>query len=59
MAEHNFTRCESDPCVYFKKLPNGDFVILLLDVDDMLVASTSKKIVHELNEILARKLAST
>lgn len=57
MAEHNFTRCKSDPCVYFKKLPSGEFFILLLCVDDMLVASTSKRIVNELKQKLASKFA--
>jgi hypothetical protein len=53
MTENNFTRCESDPCVYFKRLSNGAFVILLLYVDDMLVAGTNKRIVKELKEKLA------
>ena len=57
MAEHNFTRCESDPCVYFKRLPSGEFVILLLYVDDMLVAGTNKRIVNELKQKLASKFA--
>ena len=57
MAEHNFTRCELDPCVYFKKLPSGEFVILLLYVNDMLVAGTNKRIVNELKEKLASKFA--
>jgi hypothetical protein len=57
MAEHNFTRCEADPCVYLKKLPSGEFVILLLYVDDMLVAGTNKRIVNELKQKLASKFA--
>lgn len=57
MTEHNFTRCESDPCIYFKKLPSGEFIILLLYVDDMLVAGTNKRIVNELKQKLASKFA--
>lgn len=51
MTEHGFIRCELDPCVYYKQLPNGKFVILFLFVDDMLVARTSVRIVHELKKI--------
>lgn len=39
MTEHKFIQCESDPCVYFKQLFNGEFVSLLLYVDDMLVST--------------------
>ena len=55
MIEHNFTRCKSDPCIYYKKLPNGKFFILLLYVDVMLVAEASPKIVAGLKT----KFAST
>ena len=41
VPKHNFTQCELDLCIYYKRLPNGEFVILLLYVDDMLVASSS------------------
>lgn len=57
MIEHNFIRCESDPCIYYKKLLHGEFIILLLDVDDMLVAGTSSRIVGELKTKLASKFA--
>lgn len=57
MIEHNFIRCESDPCIYYKKLLNGEFVILLLYVDDMLVDGTSSRIVGELKTKLASKFA--
>ena len=53
LAEHNFTRCELDPCVYLKKLPNG--LILLLYVGHMLVTDTSKRNVHELKDKVAKK----
>jgi hypothetical protein len=38
MIEQSYSRCHSDHCVYFKKLENGSFIILLLYVDDMIVA---------------------
>ncbi|KAH9309219.1 hypothetical protein KI387_037130, partial [Taxus chinensis] len=40
MHEHGYLRCESDHCVYFKKLENGSYIILLLYVDDMLIAGS-------------------
>lgn len=57
MIDHKFTCSESDPCIYYKKLPNGEFVILLLYVDDMLVADTSMRIVSELKTHLAKEFA--
>jgi len=45
MAKHEFIRCEFDPCLYFKRLTNGEFFILLLYVDDMLVTGSSLRIV--------------
>jgi len=57
MAEHNFTQCELDPCVYYKRLPNAEFVILLLYVDDMLVAGTSPQIICQLKKELASRFA--
>jgi hypothetical protein len=41
MTEQGYSRCHSDHCVYFKKLENGSFIILLLYVDDMLVAGSN------------------
>jgi hypothetical protein len=47
----NFTRSEYDHCVYFKKLENGIFTMLVLYVVDMLVAS---KIMVEINRLKAQ-----
>ena len=38
MSEQGYTRCHSDHCVYLKKKNDGSYIILLLYVDDMLVA---------------------
>jgi hypothetical protein len=51
MVSLNFTRSEYDQCVYFKRLENGMFVILVLYVDDMLVA---RKIMVEINRLKAQ-----
>ena len=37
MTERGYTRCHSNHCVYFKRLYNGRYIILLFYVDDMLV----------------------
>ena len=39
MSSHGFTRSQADHCCYFKKFDNK-FIILLLYVDDMLVAGS-------------------
>lgn len=54
MIEHNFLRCESNPCVYYKQLPTCEFFILLLYIDEMLVVGSSKRIVSELKAQLAK-----
>ena len=48
MVSQNYTRSEYDHCVYFKKLNNGIFIILVLYVDDMFLAS---KIITEINRL--------
>ena len=34
MVDHGFNKCNSNHCVYTKKLENGGTIILLLYVDD-------------------------
>ena len=41
MKEHGYSRCHSDHCVYFKRLENESFIILLLFVDGMLVVGSN------------------
>ena len=41
MTEHGYSRCHSDHYVYFKRLDNGRYIILLLYVDDMLVTGSN------------------
>ncbi|KAE8679209.1 Retrovirus-related Pol polyprotein from transposon TNT 1-94 [Hibiscus syriacus] len=45
----------TDPCAYFKRSGDNDFVILLLYVDDMLVAGPNKDHIEELKAQLARE----
>ena len=51
MLSQNYVRSEYDHCVYFKKLSNGMFIILVLYVDDMLLASKS---ITDINRLKAQ-----
>jgi hypothetical protein len=51
MVSQNYTRSEYDHCVYFKKLNNGIFIILVLYVDDMLLEIKS---ITEINRLKAQ-----
>jgi hypothetical protein len=55
MTEQGYSRCHSDHCFYFKNLENGSFIILLLYVDDILVAGSN---MHDVN-VLKNKLANS
>jgi len=43
-----YIRSLYDSCVYFRKLPNGEYIYLLLYVDDMLIASTNRSSIDKL-----------
>ena len=48
MAGKGYTRSPYDPCVYLQKQPNGEYVYLLLYVDDMLIASRDSAAIAKL-----------
>ncbi|KAL3846133.1 hypothetical protein ACJIZ3_003536 [Penstemon smallii] len=50
-----YNRLSSDPCAYYKRFGIGNFIILLLYVDDMLVAGPNKDRIKELKAQLARE----
>ncbi|KAK9181573.1 hypothetical protein WN944_024711 [Citrus x changshan-huyou] len=50
-----YNRLSSDHCAYYKRLEDNDFIILLLYVDDMLVAGPNKDRIQELKAQLARE----
>jgi hypothetical protein len=52
MIEQGYSRCHSDHCVYFKRLENGSYIILLLYVDDMLVAGSNMQDINVLKKKL-------
>ena len=75
MCGCGYTRSLYDPCVYFCKLLSGEYIFLLLHVDDMLIASKNRSLIEklkiqlscefemkdlgEVRRILARKLKET
>ncbi|KAH9746316.1 hypothetical protein KPL70_004379 [Citrus sinensis] len=50
-----YNRLSSDHCAYYKRFEDNDFIILLLYVDDMLVASPNKDRAQELKAQLAKE----
>ena len=50
-----YNRLNSDPCAYYKRFGDGDFIILLLYVDDMLVAGPNNDRIKELKAQLAKE----
>ena len=50
-----YNRLNSDHCAYYKRFEDNDFIILLLYVDDMLVAGLNKDWIQELKAQLARE----
>jgi hypothetical protein len=57
MIEQGYSRCHSDHCVYVKRLENGSYIILLLYVDDMLVAGSNMQDINVLKMKLANSFA--
>ena len=43
-----YNKLNADPCAYFKRSGENDFVILLLYVDDMFVVGPNKDHIEEL-----------
>nr|GEU29048.1 Gag-Pol polyprotein [Tanacetum cinerariifolium] len=50
-----YNRLHADPCAYFKRYGNDDFIILMLYVDDMLVAGPNKDRINKLKAQLAKE----
>ena len=50
-----YNRLSLDHCAYYKRFEENDFIILLLYVDDMLVAGANKNRIQELKAQLARE----
>jgi ATP-binding cassette subfamily B (MDR/TAP) protein 1 len=57
MVDHGYAGTTSDHCVFMKRFPNGNFIILLLYVDDMLIVGHDAKKIHILKEQLSKYFA--
>ncbi|GKV38176.1 hypothetical protein SLEP1_g46114 [Rubroshorea leprosula] len=57
MREHKFARTEFDHCVYVKRYPDGDFLLLLLYVDDMLIVGHDTKKISVLKTDLSKSFS--
>ena len=53
MHSHGFKRSAEDPCLYAKTPRNGQLIMLILYVDDMLIASHSNKDIADLKQKLS------
>ena len=54
MKNQGFSRSEADHCAYYKRFEDANFIMFLLYVDDMLVASPNMKKIFDLRDQLAR-----
>jgi hypothetical protein len=57
MKEQGYSRCHSDHCVYFKRLENESYIILLLYVDGMLVAGSNMKDINVIKKKISNSFA--
>ena len=56
MHKIGFKRCEADHC-YYVKFSNNSYIILLLYVDDMLIARSSIEEINNLKKQLSKQFA--
>jgi len=59
MHVKNYTRSKYDPCVYYNKLPSGEYIYLLLYIDDMPIASKSRSTINRLKKQLSSEFEMT
>jgi hypothetical protein len=57
MIEQGYSRCHSYHRVYFRRIENGSYIILLLYVDDMIVAGYNMQDINVLKNKLANSFA--
>ncbi|KAG9457669.1 hypothetical protein H6P81_002177 [Aristolochia fimbriata] len=57
MLDIGFAMSNADHCVYLQSFNDGDYIILTLYVDDMLVAGTNMKKIDELKKRLANQFS--
>ena len=54
MTNHGYHNTQADHCVFLKKFDGGDFVILLLYVDDMLIVGQDPMNIRSLKKALSK-----
>jgi hypothetical protein len=57
MTEEGYSRCHYDHCIYFKRLENESYIILLLYVDEMLIVGSNMQDINVLKKKLANSFA--
>lgn len=57
MTQHKFEKTSADHCVFVKKYENGESIILLLYVDDMLIVGKDKTKIAALKKALSKSFA--
>ena len=55
VRDYGFTRMEADHCLYLVRRENGDFILVLLFVDDLALASNSRKMLDGFKKSLMEK----
>ena len=57
MLNRGFTRCSADHCVYTKRLGDERYIMMLLYVDDMLIAGDDMKYIQNLKKELSKSFS--
>jgi hypothetical protein len=57
MVDHGYDRTTSDHCVFVKKFFDGEFIILLLYVDDMLIVGRDTSKIDKLKKELSKSFS--
>ena len=57
MLNQGLKRCNADHCVYIKTLEDGKSIILMLYVDDMLIASAEFQAIRDLKKELSKSFS--
>ena len=57
MTNHGYSRTTSDHCVFVNKYPDGNFIILLFYVDDMLIVGQDTSKISKLKSKLSKSFA--
>ena len=57
MTNLGYHNAQADQCVFMKRYVDGDFIILLLYVDDMLIVGNSTKRIALLKKTLSKSFA--